>query len=89
MLRQSKLYKGFVIEKHCFKFSLFAHDTAIYLNGNHLQFKYVFDILETFGSKQGWKPKPKPKPKPENPVLKEILETQTETDTYSAKSLKT
>ena len=34
---------------------------------------------------QGWKPKPKP----ENPVLKGILETQTETDTYSAKFLKT
>ena len=29
---------------------------------------------------QGWKLKPKPKP--ENPVLKEILETQSETDTY-------
>ena len=38
-------------------------------------------------SQQGWKLKPKPKP--ENPVLKEILETQTETDTYSAKFLKT
>ena len=36
---------------------------------------------------QGWKPKPKPKP--ENPVLQKILETQTETDTYSAKFLKT
>ena len=36
---------------------------------------------------QGWKLKPKPKP--ENPVLKEIFETQTETDTYSAKFLKT
>ena len=34
---------------------------------------------------QGWKPKPKP----ENPVLKKIFETQTETDTYSAKILKT
>ena len=34
---------------------------------------------------QGWKLKPKP----ENPVLKEILETQTETDTYLAKILKT
>ena len=32
--------------------------------------------------RQGWKPKP------ENPVLKKILETQTETDTYSAKFLK-
>ena len=36
---------------------------------------------------QGWKLKPKPKP--ENLVLKEILETQTETDTYIAKILKT
>ena len=36
---------------------------------------------------QGWKPKPKPEP--ENPVLKEIFETQTETDTYSAQFLKT
>ena len=34
---------------------------------------------------QGWKPTPKP----ENPVLKEILETQTKTDTYLAKFLKT
>ena len=33
-IRQSKLYKGFVIEKHCFKVSLFADDTVIYLNGN-------------------------------------------------------
>ena len=36
---------------------------------------------------QGWKLKPKPKP--ENPALKEILETQTETDTYLAKIFKT
>ena len=36
---------------------------------------------------QGWKLKSKPEP--ENPVLKEILETQTETDTYLAKILKT
>ena len=35
------------------------------------------------GRKQGWKPKP------ENPVLKEILGTQTETDTYLTKFLKT
>ena len=34
-------------------------------------------------SKQGWTLKPKP----ENPVLKEILETETETDTYLAKIL--
>ena len=30
---------------------------------------------------QGWKLKPKLKP--ENPVLKQILETQTETDIYT------
>ena len=53
MLRQSKLYIGFVIEKHCYKISLFADNTVIYLNENQLQFKYVFDILETFGSKSG------------------------------------
>ena len=39
------------------------------------------------GCRQGWKLKPKPKP--ENPVLKEILETQTETDTYLVKMWKT
>ena len=37
----------------------------------------------TQGRGQGWKPKPKPKP--ENPALKKILETQTETDIYLAK----
>ena len=36
---------------------------------------------------QGWKLKSKSKP--ENPELKKILETQTETDTYLAKILKT
>ena len=41
--------------------------------------------LNTNQRSQGWKPKPKP----ENPVLKEIVETQTETDIYSAKFLKT
>ena len=40
-----------------------------------------------FTHDQGWKLKPKPKH--ENPVLKEILETQTETDTCLAKILKT
>ena len=34
---------------------------------------------------QGWKPKPKL----ENPVLKKILDPQTETDTFLAKILKT
>ena len=40
-----------------------------------------------FGDKQGWKLKPKLKP--ENPVLRESLETQTETETYLIKSMKT
>ena len=46
MLRQSKDYQGFKIEHHCFKVSLFADDTVVYLNGNSSQFKYVFDILD-------------------------------------------
>ena len=46
----------------------------------------IFDkFFGKFIYEQGWKLKPKP----ENPVLKEILETQTETDTYLAKILKT
>ena len=44
-----------------------------------------FCLNLSVGENQGWKLKPKPKP--ENPVLKEILET--ETDTYLAKILKT
>ena len=48
---------------------------------------YKFALKARLGVDQGWKLKPKPKP--ENPVLKEILETQTETDTYLAKFLKT
>ena len=32
LLRQNRLYKGLVIEKHCFKVSLFADDTVVYLN---------------------------------------------------------
>ena len=47
--------------------------------------KRVWHISVTWH--QGWKLKHKPKP--ENPVLKEILETQTDTDTYLAKILKT
>ena len=48
----------------------------------------VFSLSSFRGRyEQGWKLKPKPKP--ENPVLKEIFETQTETDTYLAKILKT
>ena len=49
--------------------------------------RYQLLIITTICCIQGWKLKPKPKP--ENPVLKEILETQTETDTYLAKILKT
>ena len=44
--------------------------------------KWLKVILCRVACPQGWKPKP------ENPVLKEILETQTETDTYLAKILK-
>ena len=51
MLRQSKDY----LEHHCFKVSLFADDTVIYLNGNSSQFKCVFDILDYFGKKSGCK----------------------------------
>ena len=36
--------------------------------------------LRSITTQQGWKPKPKPKP--ENPVLKKIFQTQTETHTY-------
>ena len=50
---------------------------------SHLLISY----LQLLGCRQGWKLKPKPKP--ENPVLKEIFETQTEADTYLAKILKT
>ena len=55
MLRQSKEYQGFKINSHCFKVSLFADDTVIYLNGNASQFNYVFDILKYFGNKSGCK----------------------------------
>ena len=55
MLRQSCLYKGLIIEKHCFKVFLSADDTVFYLNGNPSQFKYVFDILRTFNDKTGCK----------------------------------
>ena len=44
-------------------------------------------IFEKESDEQGWKLKPTPKP--EKPVLKEISETQTETDSYLAKLLKT
>ena len=55
MLRQSKDYQGFEIEHHCFKVSLFADDTVIYLNGNSSQFKCVVDILDYFGKESGCK----------------------------------
>ena len=55
MLRQSKDYQGFEIEHYCFKVSLFADDTVIYLNGNSSQFKCVFDILDYFGKESGCK----------------------------------
>ena len=47
------MYKGLVIEKHCFKVSLCADDTVVYLNSNLSQFKHVFDILNGF-SDQSW-----------------------------------
>ena len=55
MLRKSKEHQGFKINSHCFKVSLFAYDTVIYLNGNASQFNYVFDILKYFGNKSGCK----------------------------------
>ena len=55
VLRQSKAYQGYEIEHHCFKVSLFADDTVIYLNGNSSQFKCVFDILDHFGKESGCK----------------------------------
>ena len=55
MLRQSKDYQGFEIEDYCFKVSLFADDTVIYLNGNSSQFKCVFDIFDYFGKESGCK----------------------------------
>ena len=55
MLRQSRQYKGIKLNKQTFKVSLFADDIAIFLNGNALQFNYVFDILDTFGKKSGCK----------------------------------
>ena len=53
MLRQSRLYKGLVIEKPCFIVSLFADDTVVYLNSNLSQFKHVFDILNVFSDQSG------------------------------------
>ena len=51
MLRQSKYYQGFKINSHCFKVSLFADGTVVYLNGNASQFNCVFDILNYFKNK--------------------------------------
>ena len=45
MLRQSKNYQGFKIEHHCFKVSLFADVTIIYLDENSFLFRCVFDIF--------------------------------------------
>ena len=53
--RQNISYKGLTIQNHCFKVSLFADDTVIYLNGNSSQFKFVFDILRIFGERSGCK----------------------------------
>ena len=55
LLRQSRLYEGLVIEKRCFKVSLFADDTVVYLNSNLSQFKHVFDILDVFSDQSGSK----------------------------------
>ena len=53
MLRQSTLYHGVQIGTELLKVPLFADDTVIYLNDSPSQFKCVFTILETFGSKSG------------------------------------
>ena len=53
LLRQSQVYKGLTIEKHCLKVFLFADDTVIYLNGNPSQFNSVFSILNDFGLHTG------------------------------------
>ena len=55
LLRQSCLYKGLVIEKHCFKVCLFADDTVVYLNSNLSQFKHVFDTLNVISDQSGCK----------------------------------
>ena len=55
MLRQSTLYHALQIGTGLVKVSLFADDTVIYLNDSPYQFKYVFTILENFGSKSGCK----------------------------------
>ena len=55
MLRQSRQYKGIKLNQQTFKVSLFVDNIAIFLNGNALQFNYVFDILDTFGQKSGCK----------------------------------
>ena len=55
ILRQTKDYQGFEIEHHCFKVSLFADDSVIYLNGNSSQFKCVFDSLDYFDKESGCK----------------------------------
>ena len=55
LFRRSNLYKGLTIQSHCFKVSLFADDTVIYLKDNPSQFKHVFDILRIIGERSGCK----------------------------------
>ena len=55
MLRQSRLFKGIILNKQTFKISLFVDDVAIFLNGNALQFNYAFDTLNAFGQRSGCK----------------------------------
>ena len=46
VLRQSKEYQGFKINNHCFKVSLFANDTVIYLYGNATHFNILNDFCK-------------------------------------------
>ena len=55
ILRQNTPYHGLQIGTELLKVSLFADDTVIYSNNRPSQFKCVFTILETFGSKSGCK----------------------------------
>ena len=55
MLRQNKQYCGLNIGTELVKVSLFVDDAVIYLNDSTTQFKYVFTVLEAFGSKSGTK----------------------------------
>ena len=53
LLCQSRLYKGLVIEKHCFKVALFADNAVVYLNSNLSRSKHVFDIINVFSDQSG------------------------------------